>query len=645
MSCQKLYLLLIFFISFSNSQEHNFKNAKKLLSSASIQKKIEGNLYLSDYYSSSKLDSSFIFAKQAVKLSEKIKIDSLIAKSYNNYAICFEIDGKLDSSKYYHLKALKKRIDLKDTTGIADSYNNLGVIAEQKGQFEEAIKLYLNAIKVYEKLKDTSKTAMVYSNLGITFKQMQDFKKSFKYYKKANDLYSKIKDDFGQTVTAGNIGSVLLDLKDFELSKKYSLLAAKGYEKIKYDRYIPYAISNYAIALDCLKQYDLAEKKYQEVLNMHQKHNNDSEYLNIGNAFANCLIKQSKFKESQAILQKIKPLIESTDAFRQKSQGYNYLAKTYYGLNMPDQAYLYLEKYASIKDSLLHNEALNKSLELETKYETEKKQNELLKSKAIVVEKELSEKKRTNQLIITLSVLGAMFIVGLMYYKQQKLRETQLKNEVRLQEAIHKIETQNRLQDQRLRISRDLHDNIGSHLTYIISSIENLCYALKNQNEIHVNKLKKISSFTSSTITELRDTIWAMNLNNITIEDLKMRLINYIDRMKEAKGNISFHINFDEKLNEKVSFSSIVGMNVFRIIQEAVNNSVKYAEPKNIKLDFNEDNHKVKIIIIDDGKGFNPSDPNQGNGLNNMKKRAKEIDAQLEINSKVGEGSQITLSL
>lgn len=643
---KKCLLFCFFALSLkSNSQNLDFKTANKTLKKSSDFNKIEANLYLSDYFIATKLDSAFLFAKNAVKLSEKSKIDSLMAKTYNAYAICFEYEGQLDSSKIYHLKALKKRLKIKDKLGIADSYNNIGIIAEQKGQFEEATKLYFKALNDYEILKDSSKMAMVYSNLGITFKQMQNFKKSYSYYLKANGLYKKIKNDFGQTVTAGNIGSVLLDLKNFELSKKYSLIAAKGYVKLKYDRYVPYALSNYAIALDCLKQFDLAEKKYQEVLVMHQIHKNEGEYLNIGNALANCYIKQKKFKDSEVILNKIKPEIDKTSAYRQKSQSYNYLAKTYFGLNMSSKAYLYLEKYANLKDSLLHNEALSKSLELEKKYETEKKENELLKAKAKVIEKALKEKKRTNQLIITLSLLGLLFVIGIMIFKQQKLKENQLINEAKLKEAIHKIETQNQLQSQRLRISRDLHDNIGSHLTYIISSIENMCYAFKNQNDVYVDKLKKISLFTSSTITELRDTIWAMNLSTINFEDLKIRLISYIDKMKEAKENISFHINFDQTLNDNFSFSSIEGMNIYRLIQEAVNNSIKYAEPTNICLDFTEEKSQIKIIYTDDGKGFNLSDIELGNGLLNMQKRAKEIQANIEIISEISKGCKIILTL
>ncbi|HCY83071.1 MAG TPA: two-component sensor histidine kinase, partial [Xanthomarina gelatinilytica] len=104
-----------------------------------------------------------------------------------------------------------------------------------------------------------------------------------------------------------------------------------------------------------------------------------------------------------------------------------------------------------------------------------------------------------------------------------------LKKETELKEALIKIETQNKLQDQRLRISRDLHDNIGAQLTFIISSLDNLKYGFKLPDNLN-DKLKYISEFTSSTIYELRDTIWAMNKSEISFEDLQSRISNFIEK-------------------------------------------------------------------------------------------------------------------
>jgi signal transduction histidine kinase len=175
-----------------------------------------------------------------------------------------------------------------------------------------------------------------------------------------------------------------------------------------------------------------------------------------------------------------------------------------------------------------------------------------------------------------------------------------------------------------------LHDNIGSQLTFIISSVDNVKYGFDITNEKLDNKLTNISSFAKETIVELRDTIWAMNSNEISFEDLEGRIHNFIEKAKEAKQEITFSFAIDKDLAAK-KLSSVEGMNVYRTIQEAINNSLKYANASNIKIKAIKEANQTKITISDDGVGFNEDEINYGNGLNNMKKRIEEIGGKLTI--------------
>src|SRR5690554_3568603 len=102
------------------------------------------------------------------------------------------------------------------------------------------------------------------------------------------------------------------------------------------------------------------------------------------------------------------------------------------------------------------------------------------------------------------------------------------------------------------------------------------------------NKLSGISSFTSQTIYELRDTIWAMNKENITIEDLQSRISNFIEQAKSVSEQTDFSFNMDDDVSENQMFSSLEGVNIYRIIQEAVNNSLKYASAKSIEVNISK---------------------------------------------------------
>ena len=240
--------------------------------------------------------------------------------------------------------------------------------------------------------------------------------------------------------------------------------------------------------------------------------------------------------------------------------------------------------------------------------------------------------------------MGALAVVlgllGYLFYNQQKLKNRQLQKENQLKDALIKIETQNKLQEQRLRISRDLHDNIGAQLTFIISSLDNLKYGFKIPEKLG-NKIKGISEFTTTTIHELRDTIWAMNKDKITFEDLQIRISNFIDQANLAAQNIKFNFNVYESVDNEMAFTSVKGMNIYRIIQEAINNAVKYAEASAIHVDISKHEDRMIIRIKDDGKGFNEATINRGNGLNNMRKRSEDIKGQLTIHSEIDKGTVV----
>ena len=198
------------------------------------------------------------------------------------------------------------------------------------------------------------------------------------------------------------------------------------------------------------------------------------------------------------------------------------------------------------------------------------------------------------------------------------------------------------MQEQRLSISRDLHDNIGAQLTFIISSVDNIKYAFDIQNVKLDSKLKSISNFTKATIIELRDTIWAMNSNEITFEDLRARILNFIEKAKEATDEIDFKFIVDERLNQ-MKLSSIFGMNVYRTIQEAVNNAVKYSEADQIAINIKKIDDEIQIAIDDNGIGFDKTTIEKGNGLINMEKRIEAIGGVFSLKSETNKGTSIII--
>ncbi|MEZ4929615.1 MAG: ATP-binding protein [Chitinophagales bacterium] len=266
------------------------------------------------------------------------------------------------------------------------------------------------------------------------------------------------------------------------------------------------------------------------------------------------------------------------------------------------------------------------------RYETQEKEKALAQEKLKVAEHELKIENKNNQLLIISIVFITLALLGFIFINQQRFKNKQLEREKELNTALAKIETNNKLQNQRLEISRDLHDSIGSQLTFIISSIENLKMFLTNSDNFVGDKLSSLSEFTKDTIQELRDTIWAMNKNEISIEDLNTRISNFINQAKVSLQNINF--SFNSSVPENTNFESKKGMHIYRIIQESVNNAIKHSDASEIKVSITQNDKENMIQIEDNGKGFNIDENlNKGNGLNSLRKRAEEIQGKLYIES------------
>ena len=629
------FLLLLFSFGYTVAQKNSAIDSLKIaLKKGTEKQKIITLINISDEYSNFDLDKAIFYANKSLNGAKNLQNDSLIGLSYNSIANNFQYKTEIDSALKYHNKALEIRLKIRDSIGLADTYNNLGIFYDTKGEFSNAIKNYFNALYFYEKKQKVAKQGMVCSNIGIVFKEQKEYKKAIIYYRKAYELYSKTEDNFGKTTSAGNLGSILINLKQYDESLKYSTIAKNGYEKLGYKRFVGYPLSSIAYVYDSLHKFRIANSKYNESIKLHEKFQNNFEIAEVSGSFANCLIKQAEYAQSIVLAKKSLYYSKIAKAYLLEINSYQSLAIANSKLGNYEDAYRFSKLYNNGKDSIYKTQNSKLIFELETKYQTEKKEK-------LIVQQEAQVKQSRIYLMGTTVLTLLTALIGFLIYRQQKLKSTQQEKEFELKSAISTIENQNKLQEQRLNISRDLHDNIGSQLTFIISSVDNIKYAFDITNQKLDNKLSNISSFARETIIELRDTIWAMNSDEITFEDLENRINNYIEKAKEATDHISFSFAIDPVLNAQ-KLTSIQGMNIYRTIQEAVNNSIKYANASVIAVNAKKVENQIEITIQDNGIGFDEATIQKGNGLQNMRKRIEEIGGEFKLSS-LNEGTRIEI--
>ena len=208
----------------------------------------------------------------------------------------------------------------------------------------------------------------------------------------------------------------------------------------------------------------------------------------------------------------------------------------------------------------------------------------------------------------------------------------------------YRINQLKRLFALRTKISRDLHDEVGSTLSGIgiISEMAKHQLEKDKSNEL-MQSLDKISAHTGDMLEKMNDIIWAINPQNESFEKMITRLKIYARNIASPLGiQLHFEINKEaEKINPDMRQLN----NVYLICKEAINNSLKYSGCKNLYVVLRNEDHRLHININDDGKGFDPQKTFNGNGLKNMQSRAKEIKAELKIDSGLNRGASVRLFL
>lgn len=646
----KLYIwfLALFGLSFqgfAQNAQDIIDGLKKDLKANPETKKV-ASIYsdLTWYYSKVSIDSALHYGGKALSESKKLNDSTLMAQVYSDIGAVYFIKGDFVNSKLNYLSAYKIRKLRKDSRGLAKINNNLANIYEKTNQYKAAMASFIEALSYFESIKDEKNIGIIKGNIGLIHLKLKNYPKALQYIQEVVAYQEKNNFTEDLCVSCLNLGNVYLNLNDTINALKFYDKSVKACTAVGNKKGISSGFNNIASIKSEQKKSKDALALYEKSKQAREELNSDLDKNNFDLNLATNYLANNKFNEAKAVLLRTRKFYEQTQHNEKLQKNYKCLIKVCSHLNQPDSVDYYIDKLAVLNEQLLVSKSEKQTAELETKYQTEKKERLIQKSKAEIATRELEIKRKETQFLILGLISLALLIIIYLVYRQQKLKNKQQEQEYELKSAIAKIETQNKLQEQRLAISRDLHDNIGSQLTFIISSIDNIKYAFDIQNAKLDSKLNGISNFAKSTIIELRDTIWAMNKSEITFEDLQARIHNFMEKAQEAKEDICFTFSVNPLLKSN-TFSSVEGMNLYRTIQEAINNSIKYAQPKNVTVNIEPDENGIAITITDDGKGFDREMVMMGNGIHNMQKRIQDIEGDFDLVSKPNEGTKITIRL
>ncbi len=527
----------------------------------------------------------------------------LFVTAFNDLTYLESILGDWEKAMDFGQKALESATIAGDSNKIGYSMADIAIVFHDMEQYDKGVEYAKNGVKILKSFPqaDPKTIAFALNAVAINFDDWEMPDSALYYHYKVFDLLTVL-DSSAFSNTYNNIGNTLLKKGEFEeariwinISKKYNYQSGDKYK----------LASNFTNLATIA--YNLDDFQEAEIM--------------MDSAYKYVVESESREKLRDYLF----------DQFRfQKKKGD--LAK----------ALDYLQEYSELKDTIFKEDRVRMIGEIEALYEVETKEKELAVSRAALAEHQLIVKNRNNQLLLLLVALLLILGISFFIYYRQKIKTQHLEQEAKLQAIYAEQETQKRLQDQRSRISSDLHDNIGAQLTFIVSSLNNIKFVDLSKEKLGA-KIDQISAFTVETVSELRDTIWAMNKDAISVEDLYGRLAGLITKAKESCPQIEFRLEIEEGLSKDLQLGSLEGVNYFRIAQEALNNALKHAGATHIEVFVgNEGDNQISISIMDNGSGISQSRV-LGNGLSNMRTRAERIGRELKVESQEGEGTLVSV--
>ncbi len=601
-------------------------------------------------YVNSSPDSAILYGTQLMELSKKIDYKAGIANA----------DYVLGAGTFRKGELKKAEVFFKDCEAIAKEINNktlaikacigLGNTGWMLASFDSAIQYFQQGVSLSEEIKDSSRLATLLNNIGNIHSGQMRKREAIRYYRMSLQVSYNLKDTGDLGLAYSSLANVYKSLNVLDSAGMYvdSALIMAGKAGDIYTQSLMYGVKG-LIEIDT-KNYDAALPYLRQSLNAFNARGNNADAADLWNAlgltyFSKKMIDSSLYCYLTA--EKMGEAAAANDVMRLSYEG---LSKCYSEKGDFKKAYDYLRKYLVAQNQYLDSLNIQRVTELNAKFEAVSKQRKIdLLEKDRQIQAEKSEKEKTIRYFLTgggLLLLLFLFIIYNRYQKNKKLSEqlagslTELRQ---TQDQLIATEKQKEQENVRLRISRDIHDEIGSNLTKI-ALLSDLLTAEPGTNANGTKQsLEKISSYAREVNTSLSEIVWSVNPKQDTLESLIAYMRSYVHSFLQDTG-IHFSIDFPaEVINHNLNPEC--KRTIFLVLKEALNNSVKHSDAKNIMVRFRTDDHHFDLTIKDDGKGFNMNDKSLlGNGLSNLEYRIRQFNGSFIVSSSPGNGCEIDVS-
>lgn len=607
---------------------------------ASEKAKIFGDL--SWYYNSLNLDSAFHYGTQALEMSRQLNDRKLTAQSLSDMGAIYFVKGDIDQALNHYEESLQMREEDGDKEGMASLHFKLGAVYYRKMALEKSMDYYLQALRYYEEMGNEGVVANLYSNIAVTYTALRNYPKALEFLQKAEEFFEDKNMGAPLANTQLAIGNVYISSKDTSRGISYyekTLQTSKSSGNFIAEAT---AYNNLGNILTERGRHREAIEFINKALQIRQREKLESDAASANLSLAINHSRLGNYKQSKDLLLSSLAHFEATGYGEKLGSVYFQLIAAYAGLHKMDSVFHYMNLFVANASEVLDEKVIEVSNELETKYQTEKKEQqiELLNQESAI--HQLKLRNRTLWLAALVFLLLGGGLTAYLLFKQRKLKEeARLQEEIRRQQETATRAVLDAEEKERRRIAGDLHDGVGQILSAALLNLKQVNKGLKSEGTLNPEVIDDAIRMVEDSYDEMRSISHQMMPNALVKFGLVSAVREFVNKIDGNVIRISLGVSgLDGRLEGQTETV------LYRVIQECVNNVIKHAQATNMSIQLAHDQSGTTLAIEDNGVGFDPATIDwsaDGMGLINMRSRLEILNGELEIDSRPGKGTSITI--
>jgi signal transduction histidine kinase len=634
---KKLLLYTAFCITTAHAQVFMNKDSLLKLLPAAKENKEAVDLYINigQQYENSTPELAKFYYKKAGDLSKKINYPEGEARYIFNYTYVLNLQSRFDSSLQLNLQSVAIAKKLNDPVMLGKALFNTGTSYRVLSQYEKAATYYEEGKKVFAGNKDSLMEAKAYDILQLLYYDLRNYDRSIAYGEAAVKYFRTTDDSIWLGNALNNLGMSYSKRKEYvkaENTWKEAYMIGKniGHIEMQSAQMLNLADLSYSKG-----EYDQLKHYYEQALELSKETNSVSyRFLVIYYFF------RKDFDVAKTFALKALNVVNEEQLLTEKAKILELLARIHFAQQEVTTGQQYALESEMILDSINNSTIQKNIIDIEKKYESERKDNQIKLQRS-----ELKQKNTINYLLVG-SAVTLLFISLLSYrnyrqkqnIQQQRINELETEKQLAATEAVLKGEEQ-----ERTRLAKDLHDGLGGMLSGIRYTLNNMKGNLIMTEE-NAQAFGRSIDMLDSSIREMRRVAHNMMPEALVKFGLDTALRDFCNDINKSGA---LQVKYQSIGLEGIEIDQTKSVTVYRIVQELLNNTMKHASAKHalVQLSYNDAN--LTITVEDDGKGFDAAVLKQSKGIgwSNIQNRVEFLKGKWDVDSQPGKGTSVNIEM